>query len=335
MKHKLIAISIIFLFISVLIPTSIAEESNSFDQDIKESILKLKNNVNIKWDQTETSEPIIPKTSAKTFELNITYTTEYSYKISTIFADLMKNRKIDIKLEIVESPEWCEATIDKNTVSTTISTEQKNLSANLSVSVNEDAIAYQTGTIKINVSVDPQMGPIGALVLIAGYNKVYEFSITPGFLPKISTKVEYVNYSKTGMVELPPYNETSIPINISNLGNGKTKVLVEVTNSPENWSIGVDSYIIIDMNSSGQIDLSVEADHKFDDESVTVKLTPVRSDDTTDVGESTNLTIKFHNDGSYKEPSEETFEIDTTTLAIILFVIILAIIIVAVFIKRK
>ncbi len=335
MKNKLIAVTIIFLLVSVMTPGVIAQESSSSDQDITESFLKLKSSVSVTWNETELSEPIIPETSAKNFELNITYITEHSYEISTVFTELMKNRQIDVKLEIIESPEWCQATIDKNTISTTVSTVQKNLSANLSVSVNENAVAYQSGTIKLNVSVDPQMGPLGALLLVAGYNKVYELTITPGFLPEINTEINYVNYSETDMVELPPYNETMIPIKISNLGNARTKVLAEIVYMPENWTVSLDSYVIIDMNSSGQIVVSAESDHHFEDETITVQLTPVRSDDETDSGESTNVTINLHNDGSYEEPSEDIFEIDTTMLAIILFVILLVIIVVAVFIKRK
>ena len=129
MKDKLIAISILFLLTLIIVPTGIAEESNSFNQEIAESFLKLKSSVDVSWDETELSEPIIPMSSAKTFGLNITYQTEYSYQISSFFANLMTNRQIDIKLEIIESPGWCETTLDKNSVSTTVSTEKQNLSA--------------------------------------------------------------------------------------------------------------------------------------------------------------------------------------------------------------
>jgi len=335
MKNKLLTISIILILLSVMMPAVMSEDTSSYNQDIKESFLKLKSNVNLNWNETETSEPIMPGTSEKEFALDITYTTEYTYKISTLFINLMKNREITVKLEILEIPDWCQASLDTNTVTTTVSTEQQNLSATLSVSVNEDAIAYQTGMIKMNVSVEPQMGPLGALLLISGYNEIYELSITTGFLPEISTSIDYENYSQTEMIEIPPYNETIVPIGISNLGNDKTKVLVEITDLPENWTVDINSDITIDINSSGQIKLAVEANHEFDNETITIKLTPVRSQDTTEMGESTTLTINFENDGSYKEPSDDEFEIDTTMLALILIVIILVIIALAVFLRRK
>jgi len=334
MKKRLITIIAIFLLLSILTPTIVAQEPNTGEYDIKKSVLKLKNDVTVEWDSTELSEPIIPESDTKTIELKIKYKTTYSFELSTIFTDLMKNRQIDVNIEILESPEWCISALDKTIISTTVSTEEKNLSTNLSIYVTEDAIAYQSGKIKLNVSVEPQKGPLGVLLLISGYNEIYEVSVTPGFLPEISAEVDYINYTELGMVELPPYNETIMPIKISNLGNAKTKVLAEIIDMPENWTVNLDPYVILDMNTSSQIDLSVEADHKFDDETITVQLTPVRDDDVTDKGESINLTINLHNDGSYKEPEEE-FEIDTTMLAIILLAIVLIIIIIIVFIKRK
>lgn len=334
MKKKLITISVIFLLLSIVLPVAVTAESNTGDYDIKKSVLRLKSDVTVEWDSTEFSEPIIPESDTKTIELKIKYKTVYSFKLSTIFTNLMKNRQIDVNIEILESPEWCISALDKTIISTTVSTEEKNLSANLSIYVTEGAIAYQSGEIKLNVSVEPQKGLLGALLFISGYNEIYEISVTPGFLPEISAEIDYINYTKLGTVELPPYNETKIPIKISNLGNAKTKVLAEIIDVPENWTVNLDPYVILDMDTSSQIELSVEADHKFDDKTITVQLTPVRNDDVTDKGESINLTINLHNDGSYKEPEEE-FEIDTTMLAIILLAIILIIIIAIVFIKRK
>lgn len=331
MKKKIIAILTMFLLLSVVSSVAVGAEEN----DTENSFLKFKSDVDISWNSTETSEPIMPLSSAKTFELDIKYKTEYSYELTAFFADLMKNRQIDILLEIIETPEWCQATLDKTTLSTTVSTEQINLSANLTVSVKENAIAYNSGTIKINASVAPQMGLLGILTLIDGFNETYELTITPDFLADISTQIDDTNYTQTGLIELPPYNETTIPITISNLGNAKTKVLAEIVEMPENWTVDIDPYAVLELDNSSQIYLTVESDHNFDNETITVQLTPVRYENTDDSGDSTNITIKLHNDGSYVEPSDETFEIDTTTLAIILLLIIIVVIVILIFIKRK
>jgi len=332
MNKKLLTISAVFILIAIaLLPLNSTAQSNENDRNF--SILKLGSIVEVKIDTAELTEPIVPENETRTVIINITYQTGPITFLNNFFVKLMKNKEKVVKLDIIDRPDWLKATLADTEFSTTVSAEKQNFSTKLSVGVYKNSTAYEIGTIKINVSVEPQRGPLGKLLIIAGYQDTFEVEITPAYYPMIDTKVVYENYTETEVIEIPPYNETAVPVNITNQGNSETKVLVELTKAPENWTVQVDPSATIAIDSTKQIQLLINATHEFENETISLKLTPARADNDTDVGESTNITIKLHNDGSYKEP-EEPFEIDTTLLAIIILILVILVII-AVIIRRR
>jgi len=338
MNKKLLTISAVFILIAIaLLPSNSTAESN--DYDAKNSVLKLKSIVDITLDKTKADEPIMPGSEPKAFTINATYQT-VNYKtglgkiLNNFFFKLLKGKEKVIKLDIIDKPDWCIATLSDTQHFAFVSDEKQNFSTELYVEVLKNSTAYEHGAIKINVSVEPQKGPLGKLLIIAGYQDTFLIEIIPAYYPDIDTKVVYENCTDTEIIEISPYNETAVPINITNQGNSETKVLVEITKAPENWTVEVDPSVTIDMDSTKQIQLLINATHKFENETISLKLTPARADEDTDVGESTNITIKLHNDGSYKEP-EEPFEIDTTLLAIIILALVILTILIVIIRRRR
>ena len=137
--------------------------------------------------------------------------------------------------------------------------------------------------------------------------------------------------------EISPANETVIPIDITNNGNGETTVQVSLESYPENWNVSFDEEnITIDSGEIKQVNLIVKPVKTFENETIQLKFTPVSTsdEDVSEIylqGEVVSLSLTLLNDGSLKDEGDfPVFE-----LAVILVIIIAAIVIVTLFLKRK
>lgn len=324
MNKKLIAISIVVVFLLVaFFPTVSSNKSNDDSQNL--SFFGLGSDIDLEYDEEDVKDPIKPLVKTEV-TLNIKYKIVSSGRLlSKLIFRLHEGKEVDIKLEIAYKPDLCVVTLNPETLSATVSDEELNLSSVLSIEFNEDAPAYYDDHVKINVSTGDIKGLFG-LTRITGFEEQYEIPIKPGYLPIID-----IEYPLGDEIEISPYNETKIPINITNLGNGRTKVIAEVENCSENWNVSI-SDVTIDVGETEQASLVVIADHKFDVESVKFKFTPAFAENLLDTGPTEHCILSFINDGSYKE--EEGLEIDSTILIIIIVVIIL-ILVFAIILKRK
>ena len=314
---------VMFLIFSILLsltPTSSAQNND-------ESILKLETVVDISFDDENLEEPLIPGGDTRDINVSIEYKVQGGKILGNFLIKLFSSKTLTLELNIIESPDWLTVDLDEDSFEFDVSNETLIKTLVLSVSASSDAPAYEEGDLKFNATVEPKKGPLGILTLISGFYEEYKLSFEASYAPSIDIKPESTTYT------ISPYNETEIPISITNLGNDKTTVMTEIVNQSENWNVSI-SDITIDIDETGTAYLKVYADHKFDQETIKIKFTPARKQDTSDKGESQIVTLLFENDGSYKEPEEE-FEIDTTMLAAILLVILLVIIVIIVFLRKK
>jgi len=323
MKKKIITLTITACLVFTIFFSFVSSSSAKVN---KESILNLKTVVGISFQSNEIEEPLTPKGEAREINLNVSFKIEIE-RFGKNIINLLSNKKATVELDIVDYPLWSTVSIDTHTLEFDISNDVQYGEVILFISASEEAPAYEIGSVRINASVDSIKGLLGIFTIIDGYHGEVAINFVASYLPVIDI------VSPSTLYELSPYNETRIPINITNLGNDKTTILNEIVNQSENWNVSI-SDITVEENDTGTTYLIVYADHRFDTETVEIRFTPVRTEDKTDKGNSTTLKFTFENDGSYKEPEEE-FEIDTTMLAIILLIIILAIIVIIVFLKRK
>lgn len=294
-------------------------------------IVKLSSVVNVEWgDQFD--EPIVPRQDLVKLDLNVEYKITKGWILAGFVYNFLAEKQVDIKLEIVDSPPWCECSLTQGTLTTSLPkdiNESQNLSTKLVVSVNPDAPAFVQGSIKINASVEPIKGLFGFRDIIDGYSKEFDISLQPGYLPLFSAEP-----SINGTLEIPPYNETIIPINITNDGNAKTTIFAEIVEAPENWTVSIQNITLEAFGATGKTNLKVFADHKFDVETIKIKFTPAYFDDSSLNGSAEIITLSFENDGSYVE-EDEKLEIDSTMLIVILTVILAIILIIAVISKLR
>jgi hypothetical protein len=301
---------------SALVPTSSAG-----------IIINLSSYARVTYDSKNFSgTPIVPGDEIRPIPFIITYginSAGFFPKLANLFLSLFKGRQVNIGLELVEWSPWCTPTLTQGTLTTSVAAEEQTLNANINLRVHIDAPAFGSGFVKVRVTV-PKLG------MIEKYENEFTFEFDPAYVANID-----IEFSQGKEIEISPYNATVIPIEITNLGNGITKVKTEIVNISEKWNVSISdvSDVMIEVGGTVQTSLTVISDHKFSEETIKLKFTPAFSEEETYAGEPFVTSIVFINDGSYKE--EEDFDIDTNLLFLIIFVIILLIIFSLILKKRR
>jgi len=320
-KKTLIIATLALLFCSMIIPSAVVAE-----EEVK-ATAGMSSYVKVNW--TASNEPIVPVDEIRYYDINITYDITKGWFISSLLLPFFMGKQVDINLEIVDKSKWCTANLVLGTLTTMISDEEQSMSTKLSVELDKDAPAYGAGYVRLNVSVEPFKGPLGLITFIDGYTQEFTIKFKPAYLPLIQAE-----FPQAASIEIAPYNETKISLDVSNLGNARTIVFFEIVNTSKSFNVSIDSEILIDVDGKATADIIILADHKFDEEEIKIKLTPARAENPSqDIGEPIYMTLEVKNDGSYVE-DEDGLEIDTTLLIIIL-VIIAFVAVALIILKRK
>jgi hypothetical protein len=225
----------------------------------------------------------------------------------------------------VECPKWCTATVEPSNVSIKISDEFKETKAKITFSINKTAPAFESNDITIKAE-NKNKNNLG---IHDSNNKT-----TVSFMP---TYVSGLDYELEAEQNISPINKTTIPINITNTGNGETIVSIKIENPPKNWNISVDSEITISVRATKQINLIVTPVKTFKNEIIELTLTPNSTCSDTSMGaeyldgKSVSLSVTLSNDGSFKEEDTPGFEM----LILISIVVLVAVVILIVLLKRK
>ncbi|MDG6219070.1 MAG: hypothetical protein QCI00_06480, partial [Candidatus Thermoplasmatota archaeon] len=240
---------------------------------------------------------------------------------------LLKDDPIIIGLNVSTDHDWADASITNSPAVLKINEPGTTWHSNVQVTVTEQAPAFTLG----KVTVTAKSNSIPGLVFIIG-EKIERFEVPfeVGYYPLLKTKLE-----DGASYEVAPYNLTKIPITIKNLGNGDTNVTLNIIEEPENWNVSLPHSVIIKaFEGEEQVFLEVLTDHDFEEETIKIQTMPTYSGRPDVQGQAEGITLTIINDGSYIEPSEETFQIDGTIIAIVLLVIILTVVGILFFMKK-
>ncbi len=334
MNKKIIIIMLSAIFLTVTFsPISLVAETSLEDQ---QSFRVIWADSNISIDvSSQLDEPVsIPETK------EIDVTVKYKLDLGEFFAKLRFDGLIsrlilfrsiskdipsaEINLS-VECPKWCTATLEPSNVSIKISDEFKEAKAKVTFSINKTAPAFESSdiTIKAEYKNKNNWG-------IRDSNNKTTVSFMPAY-------VSGLDYELKAEQNISPVNKTTIPINITNTGNGETIVSIKIENPPKNWNMSVDSEITISVGVTKQIYLIVTPVKTFKNETIQITLTPNSTCPDTSIGaeyldgKSVSLSVILSNDGSFKEEDTPGFEM----LILISIVVIVAVVILIVLLKRK
>ncbi len=267
-KTSILAGIIFISAIAVVIPTSSAG-----------IIFDLQSVLTVSWSSNQTQQPIVPRGALRTLDLTISHTVTRG-----VFGEGMirvyTNKVIVISVEIIETPTWVTATLAQGTLSTTVQpNEVTYVHTSISLQVADDAPAYGLGYIKLTATAK-KAG------LIAGFTQDFTLNFVPEYKPLIQPTLPETNTKQIG-----PLDTAVFPIQISNLGNARTVVLLSVVNPPPGWNAIVTDQIVLEeaTGSSNTAYLVIKPPKNFgyhnDEKTITVSMQPVKYDDYSKKGE--------------------------------------------------
>jgi len=333
MKYRLNMLITLLLTLTILLalsPINVKSEtqlnnSEIFDlltekttQDGIFDFLKAESEIKLNYDESLVKDPLKPGLDYN-IPLNISYS--ISGMFTGFYSKILKKSMATIVLS-VESNEYCTASISADSVNTNITSEETNIGINpvVTVVINSDAVARTDLKITVKAKSKEVKGPLGLFPWVKeSDNETLEITIEPEYVPLIEIESDF-NFK-----EIPPFNITELPVNITNKGNGKTKVLIEALDLTKHFNVTLPDSILLEIQETKQVIIEVEPDNDFDQELLNISFTPSYYDDTSLTGSSTIQTFTLKNDGSYKE-EDDGLEIDLSIIIILGFAILILLI---------
>ena len=329
-KKFIIIVLLAILLTATVSSTTIAETSSDEDPSLGFAIVESEIAIDV---GSQIDNPIGP---SETKEIEITV--KYRLDIGDMAARLLFNRRIgrfmlfgfgyimkskgipsaEINLS-VECPDWCTATLEPSGVTAEISNvfTEADEKVKLTISINNTngtVPALEPGDITVIAESQDSWGIGGSsnettISLMAAYNSTLEINATT-------------------TMEISPVNETVIPINITNAGNGEATVNISIETAPEKWNISFSqAEITLSAGETKQIDMFVIPVKSFKNETIQLAFTPTStSDEDVDEkylqGESVAFGVTLLNDGSLDEengiPGFEIFLIIAALVVVII-----------------
>jgi hypothetical protein len=289
---KYLSVGIILLFVTTSILHATAKPILLTENTlpILENFFGLNSNIEISWDANQTEEPLIPRGPLRSVYLDISFWVTWGV-FGRFINYIYHGTPIQLELSIIDKPEWCVGTLSQKTILGIIPPPKENshqiLHTLLTVTVADDAPAFELCPITIQTIVEPLRGPFGLITVMQGITKVVNVTFTVAYKPLIS-----FHLPQTNIIETPPLVQVELPIGITNLGNGRTTVENEVVNYPSDWIVTLPSQLILDVGEYKEINLSIIAPSNFSGErTITMGFTPHSSDNYSLVGQCTFINI--------------------------------------------
>jgi hypothetical protein len=263
-----------------------------------------------------TSGSILIQPRGGTAEINtkVIYGVTAGGILSQTLLQFVKGKQVNIKLAITEKPDWCTASLPTDTLTTTVSTEEKTFTVRVVIRVDETAPAYGAGSIKIEATV----AKIGLLIPVAGFSQVFTIDFTPSFLPMISATMP-----KGNSITIGPMDTAQFPIEVTNMGNARTTVQFKVDGVPKDWVAVVTDQITLDegQGSTGTAYLNIKPPKGFgyhnEDQSIIVTMIPARAENLRDTGPVQTVTVIVESRG-FSTPGFEPILFIGALLAVVL-----------------
>jgi hypothetical protein len=302
----------------------------TFNPTISAGIINVDPIINVTYPVQE--EEIIPNSGVLDIPLFTTFRLIGPFARFVERFSLLGDVVLQIELKIVDMPDWCEASISDPLVKLPLDHTEPYQSS-LTVTVNENAPAYTQGVVKIRATSKIQRGLI---FNIDEQSVEFEVSFIIGYWSVVSYALPEGN-----IAEIEPFETADFHIEIENLGNGPTKVSIELVDiTEEKWDINIVSNIILGSPAFGESGTSktvhlkikpkINSNWKNKIETFKVKFKSSYLGRPYLLGSEEIIQFNVRKIGSLKE-EEET----GNNLLIILIVTVVIIIFLSIFLKRK
>ena len=283
-----VTLTLFFLFFTILTPLSTAGPMDDWYRCEPEIL--------ITWDEEDVNEPISPYSAPVLIPIKI------NIKIRGALQHIVTPRYVvhEFITEIYmdEAPEWCKVTLDPPLLMIPVNQEWESGNATISLTLDKDSPAFETSKIKIRVTTRSLGG--GATVVSAG-NKTLEIPFTVGYVPLLAINELEGNYKV-----INPDETANFPIEIINLGNGKTDIKTDILSIPEGWQVETISELSLGVKYLGDnykktLNLAIKPPYDFgyheDREVIKISVTPYSNKYSNMSGESHALSFVVHSKG--------------------------------------
>lgn len=249
--------------------------------------------VEIQWPNIENDTLAIkPFEESRAYNIEVKYTLVKGPLGKLIYRFLYAGRRVNIQLNIESYPaEWSTVTMFDNTITLGLPqdpAEEKTYQHQILISVDDKAPAFREGKIAIRVTVD-------AVGMIDSFDEVIELTMRPDYSPQLNVVPE------TQTKVIGPMDTTEIPIKVTNLGNGQTKVSFKVRNVPEDWMAIVTDFIILDPDQTETVYLTVKPSRGFgyhdETESIIIEYYPAWSENLKYRGVTEQISVSIESRG--------------------------------------
>lgn len=333
MKKRIILLSIFTIYISSIVMSPIINAATTSQIDLASDAV-FESPLNIE-EQKEIEIKVSYKLNVGTV-MNLIFNTFFTrgilFKVLyfiPIVQRILPTPSVTVNLS-VESPEWCTANLEPSEIQFKMDkaiTNGKTETTKLTYTLKDSATALVNESIKINANSN-------AIGRVPAASNTYSVPIVPVYISDIVAEADN-NFT------IPPLENYSFPINITNNGNGETSVSFEI-NKPEDWNVSYSSEeIIIPKNETKQMTLTVINPPKdFVNETLLLSIKPKSTVEgyegaASDLeGIPITIDFTFNNDGSLKDDDNDIV-IDITLLIVILLIVVVLIIFVFFFIYSK
>jgi len=286
-------------------------------------LLTVDSALQVTFDKTTTEKFVVPASGPITMKI-LTQFEIYGAFSNLIETSLLSTSQAQIDLQVVEGPSWCTATLSPSNFFLDVNTKLSDpFIAELSISVNELAPAFEEGKVKISAH---NTKITGVAFNIGEHTTEIEIPFTVGYSPAISFTTPNGNF-----MEIGPMDTANFEIQIENLGNAETEVVCEILNAPKDWSPNIVTAVLLGSNVKGEegttktVYFKVKPPYGFgyhsEAQSFQVKLTPYYYKNPSYVGKEYILTFNIQSRGF------STYGFEILLIAIIIGIVLLYIII--------
>jgi hypothetical protein len=232
-KRFTIIVTIFILLILVLLPNTISyEKTNSSNGSGIKSIFAAYPLIDLEYEEIE--ELVIPNDGKIEIPFNITF--ELTGRYADFQSKRLKNDVINIELSIEEKPSFCKASIEDTHVKIPVDSTQPYRST-LKVELIENAEAFKQNYVKVK-AISPEISGLFFTQLKAGENS-FEIPFVVGYKCVVSYEMP-----KGTITEVGPLETADFQIDIENLGNGPTRVEIDLIDEPKKgWSVSIASSV--------------------------------------------------------------------------------------------
>ena len=291
LTRTFITLTILFILFTIFIPLSSAAPMDDF--------IKCEAIVTVLIDEESKNEPIMPYSSPQNVSIII------QCQIRGILQDIVseiygekEGEKIYIFPTIHKTPTWCTASINPPLLKVPVSEEVQSTNATVTLTLDRNSPAFEKGEIEINIFTR-KLG--NTAVVIPSSNKTFIIPFTVGYIPIIA-----INHLEGNYKAITPDDTVKFPIELINMGNGKTVINTDVLSIPDGWTVDIIPLATLDARYLGEkykttLNLAVKPPIDFgyheEREVIQISVTPSSYVNPSLIGEEHILTFVVHSKG--------------------------------------